>query len=91
MPVKDNDVLTLTWGVQHCENNKYEKPLSYISSLYGHEGPNSLLSYLIKLGLATGLCSHPAHELHEYSFFTVDIDLTKQGLAEYKKVVEIVF
>ena len=39
------------------------KPGSSISFVLGHEGPNSLLSYLIKLGLATSLSTDSSHIL----------------------------
>ena len=62
-----------------------------MSHLFGHEGENSLLSYLISEGLALELSSGCDHELWSFSTFSVDITLTKKGLENYDKVIEAVF
>jgi insulysin len=62
-----------------------------MSHLFGHEGENSLLSYLISEGLALELSSSFDHELWSFSTFNVDITLTKKGLENYEKVIESVF
>lgn len=41
------------------------KPLNYISHVVGHEGPNSLLSELIKQGLATSLSAGEKYRLNQ--------------------------
>ena len=67
------------------------QPLGYYSFLFGHEGENSLLSYLKAEGLANELSAGADHELWSFSQFYVDISLTKKGLANYEQVVEAVF
>ena len=62
-----------------------------MSHLIGHEGENSLLSYLISEGWALELSSYPDHELWAFSTLYVDITLTKKGMAEYEKVIEALF
>jgi insulysin len=62
-----------------------------MSHLFGHEGENSLLSYLISEGLALELGSSFDHELSSFSTLNVDIALTKKGLENYEKVIESVF
>lgn len=59
--------------------------------MFGHEGPNSLLSYLKSEGYAYELGAGGDHELWSYSSFMVDISLTKKGMENYEKVVEAVF
>jgi insulysin len=59
--------------------------------LFGHEGENSLLSYLISEGLALELSSSCDHELWSFSTFSVDITLTKKGLENHEKVIEALF
>jgi insulysin len=59
--------------------------------LFGHEGPNSLLSFLISEGLALELCSSSDHELWALSTFSIDITLSKKGLENYERVVEAVY
>jgi len=90
-PVKDKDTLDFTWIMEDFDPYYKNNPIKYISHLLGHEGPNSLLSYLMDEGLATALSSsyHPEREI--FSVVTVVVDLTKKGLENYKHVCSIVF
>ena len=65
-------------------------PLSYLSHIFGHESDNSILALLIKEGLAFELSSGSSDLLHLFSYFEINIILTKKGLANYEKVVMIV-
>ena len=67
------------------------KPLSYLSHLFGHEGENSLLSYLKQEDLAMELSAGSDHELKVFSSFFVEITLTKKGLANINDVLSAVF
>jgi insulysin len=65
VPEKDNKQLKITWPEMPSAANKWRsKPLSYISHVLGHEGPNSLLSELIKQGLATSLSASEKSRLN---------------------------
>jgi len=55
VPNKNIKRLKLLWNLPPSKNLWREKPNSYISTVLGHEGPNSLLSQLISEGLATAL------------------------------------
>jgi insulysin len=91
VPVKDKDILSFTWVLPYSEMEYKSAPLSYHSNLFGHEGENSLLSYLIEQGLALELgCSYD-HDLWCFTNFNVDITLTKKGLLEYERIIEAVF
>ena len=92
IPVKEKDILSLVWHLPCTEKEFKTQPLRYHSHLYGHEGENSLLSYLIAEGLALELGASHDHELNgAFSNFNVDITLTKKGLQEYERVIEAVF
>jgi len=65
--------------------------LNYFSHLFGHEGENSILSWLISEGLALELSAGPDHNLWGFSTFEINIKLTKKGLENYQKAVEAVF
>jgi insulysin len=92
VPVKDKDVLSFVWHLPSSEKEYKTQPLRYHSHLFGHEGENSLLSYLIAEGLALELGASHDHELNgAFSNFNVDITLTKKGLENYEKVIESVF
>jgi len=48
VPVKSKDEMTINWYFKEAKGQNYKsEPMSYISNLLGHEGPNSLLSSLI--------------------------------------------
>jgi len=91
VPVKDKDIITLFWILPYVQQDIRAQPLGYYSFLFGHEGENSLLSYLKAEGLANELSAGGDHELWSFSNFYVDISLTKKGLANYEQVVEAVF
>lgn len=90
-PVKDKDILTVLWILPYVQEDFRAQPLGYYSFLFGHEGENSLLSYLKAEGLANELGAGGDHELWSYSNFYIDIFLTKKGLANYEQVLEAVF
>jgi insulysin len=50
--------------------------------LFGHEGENSLLSYLKKEGQAMNLTAGCDHEQGVFSNFYISIGLTQKGLKE---------
>ena len=91
IPIKDKDILSLMWFLPYSGTQYKTQPLKYFTHLFGHEGENSLLSYLISEGLALELSSYPDHELWSFSTFSVDITLTKKGFVEYERVLEAVF
>jgi len=91
VPVQDKDILTLYWVLPYCQKEYKSKPLDYLSHLFGHEGENSLLSYLISEGLALELSAGGDHELWSFSAFEVTITLTQKGLENYEQVIEAVF
>jgi insulysin len=63
------------------ENLDFIQPEPYLSHLIGHEGDGSLLSHLKKLGLASELVSGEKNSAPGFNFFTVDLDLTIEGLS----------
>lgn len=57
----------------------------------GHEGDGSILSYLKKLGLATELAAGEKNSSPGFNFFTVDIELTIEGLSKKILIQIIIF
>ena len=78
-------------SLPYSQHEYRTQPLKYLSHLFGHEGENSLLSWLMREGLALELSSYCDHELNCISTFSIDITLTKKGLQEYERVVAAVF
>lgn len=63
----------------------------YFSYLLGHEGENSLFSFLKAENLASGLTSYADHDLDSISNLSVEIDLTEKGYANHERVLAAVF
>ena len=76
VPNKDIKKLDICWILPYSKHMWQKKPGSYLSHVFGHEGPNSLLSYLIQEGLATGLTSSNGNRLNSMDMFSVVINLT---------------
>lgn len=89
VPIKDEKAMTFIWTLPDFSKDIKGQPLSYFSHLIGHEGENSLLSYLKSEGLATELGCYPSHNL--FQSFRCSIRLTNAGLDEYEKVIEATF
>src|SRR5690606_820378 len=87
-PVKDTDQLVLYWFLDDVSQLYREKPLSYLSALLGHEGPNSLCSSLVKDDLISDLTSGSDEIANTYSKFYIKMTLTKKGLSSYDEIIE---
>jgi len=90
-PVDDKDILEFIWVVDSLHMHYKNPPAKYITHLIGHEGENSLLSYLMDEGLALGLSAGYSNELKLFTKISINVTLTKKGLKEYKRVSRIVF
>ena len=91
VPVKDQDVLCLSFVVDYCGGDFNSKPLNYFSHLVGHEGENSLLSYLKDNDWVSDLSSSVDSVLSSTSWFEIEMTLTKKGFLNYEKVIESCF
>ena len=69
----------------------HTKPMKYISHILAHEGENSILSFLIREGLATSLYAGFQHRCKAITYIEISITLTKKGFENYQKVIEIVY
>ena len=89
VPVEDKDQLSFKWLFPFCENYK-AKPLKFFSSLFGHEGPNTLTACLKRENFITDLVSSAEDYAKTFSEFSIDLTLTKKGFDNYKEVILIV-
>ena len=89
VPVKDNDQIIFKWLFPFCENYK-AKPLKFLSSLFGHEGPNTLTACLKRENLITDLISSTDDYAKTFSGFSIEISLTNKGFKNYNEVILIV-
>jgi len=68
------------------------KSPQYLSHVFGHEGPNSLFSQLVKEGLATWISAGGAQKLDQsFDQFSIDIGPTEKGEAEHLRIIELVY
>ncbi|CAF0913402.1 unnamed protein product [Rotaria sordida] len=91
VPVKENRHLSINWVIPDHRELYYCNPESYLSHLIGHEGDGSVLSYLKQLGLATELSAGDKNSAPGFNFFTVDMELTIEGLNRWEQVIYIVY
>lgn len=64
--------------------------MTYIGHLFGHEGENSLMSWLKYHGYAHSTNTFEDHNLWGMTNFELSIQLTRKGVKNYDKVVEAV-
>ena len=86
VPIKNSDEISLEWFLPFCENY-YANPLYCISSVLGHEGPNTLTSSLFKDNLCNSLLSSVSNKCNTFMTFSIGVSLTKKGLKNYKEVI----
>ena len=91
VPVKDKDQINIIWYLPNCKNEYKKKPLDFISSVLGHEGPFSLTSSLKKDSLIDSLISSFEHVANTFSKFRLNLDLTKKGLKCINEILLRIF
>ena len=84
IPLKETKLFSIKWeGFESTLNDGSGNALTYLGHVIGHEGKNSLLSKLIKIGLATNLMAGPSNRLQNTKCgFYIDITLTELGQTE---------
>ena len=90
-PIKDKDTLEISFILPYVEDQYKSNPLKYFAHLLGHEGENSLLSYLKKEDYALDIYAGGYSHTVSYSDMGVVITLTQKGLENYQKVIAAVF
>ena len=83
--------MTIFYQLSYCQKDFKTQPMDYLSNVIGHEGENSLLSYLKEHDFALELSSYPDHSMDALTTFEIQITLTQKGLENYETVVEAVF
>ncbi|KAI8616790.1 Metalloenzyme, LuxS/M16 peptidase-like protein [Chytriomyces sp. MP71] len=90
-PVKESQILTLTWPWRDTSNQYLKSPNKYICHMIGHESDGSILSLLKTRGLASDLSCFPSHGATGFDFFKIQIELSDKGLGCWEEVVSIIF
>ena len=86
IPVKNMNQIELEWYLPYCDNY-HARPLGYLSSAIGHEGPYTLTSSLNRDNLIDGLLAAWTEHCKTFMTFYIRVDLTKKGLENYKEVI----
>ena len=91
-PNQDTNTLIISWDLPDYLSHYLESPFDYFTHLFGHEGKNSLLSYLKQENLAMGVAAGEGYNLKNVdTLFEVEITLTSKGFENYEDVLEAVF
>lgn len=90
-PIKNRNQLVFHWYYPECrEKDVYYKSMNIASHVLGHEGENSLCSYLMKEDLITELTTYNDDKVSSITYFVISLTLTDKGLEKYERVIEIV-
>ena len=89
--IKDVRSLEIDFPTIRLLDHKGSKPASVVGSVLGYEGEGSLLSKLKEEGLVLGLSAGGGNSHPNINSFGISISLTKKGLAEYERILEMVF
>lgn len=90
-PIKEKRSLTLLFSTPPTRPEYRTKPLYYLSNLIGHEGEGSLLSWLKDQQLAEGLSAGLFSADDNESVFSINIQLSPDGYANWERVVADTF
>ncbi|EGR28343.1 insulin-degrading enzyme, putative [Ichthyophthirius multifiliis] len=91
IPVQKDHRINFKWYLNFDQEDYKNKNFDFLQHLWGHEGPNSLLSLLIKEDLAFELFSGSSVYMKNFVEFNVNITLSEQGQKNITKVVQYVF
>ena len=87
VPIKDKYEIQMHWNLED-ESQYYKiKPLSNLSNLFGHEGPNTLISSLSKDDLITTFLVGGENTAKTFSSLYFKINLTNKGFKNYRDVI----
>jgi insulysin len=91
LPVKDIRELTLTFSLPSFIEHYKTKPEMLVGFCIGHEGKGSVLSFVKKQGLATGMSAGGGNTTADYGSFMINIKLTQKGVDHYQDVIKYCF
>ncbi|XP_069679683.1 insulin-degrading enzyme isoform X2 [Periplaneta americana] len=91
VPVKDLRNLNITFPIPDLHEYYKAGPGHYLSHLFGHEGPGSLLSVLRAKGWCNSLVGGARTGSRGFGFFGINVDLTEEGIDHVDDIVKLVF
>ncbi|CAH1259207.1 IDE [Branchiostoma lanceolatum] len=91
VPVKDIRTMNVAFPLPDLQPYYRTNPGHYLGHLIGHEGPGSLLSLLKAKGWVNSLVGGQREGGNGFMFFTVNVDLTEEGLGHVYDIVAHIF
>ncbi|RHY91227.1 hypothetical protein DYB35_001638 [Aphanomyces astaci] len=91
VPVKDLRMLELSFPLPTVQDQYLSKPHRILSYVLGYEGRRSLLAYFKAMGYANSLSAGISKDFADWSLFSVKINLTHEGVANYRAMAQAVF
>ena len=91
LPQASERQLQLSFPLPDYRHHYRRNSMAYLGNLLGHEGQGSLLALLKAEGWAEGLGAGPGLAWRGGAAFSLQIDLTEQGLARREQVLAKVF
>jgi secreted Zn-dependent insulinase-like peptidase len=89
--VMDKRSMTIGFPIPSASRHKNSQPISYLANLIGHEGKGSLLSALKAEQLVDSLSAGDQFDTQLKSIFMLNMSLTKKGLANQDRILEMIF
>ena len=83
--------LNFVFEIDSTKKRYQQKATYYIASILGDEQKGSILSYLKKSGWAVSLSAGVSLEHINTDFFSIDIELTKEGEKNIEQIIRVVF
>lgn len=91
VPIKDTRNLDILFPLPDMQQHYRSSPTRYVSHLLGHEGEGSLLSALKARSWCNSLVSGKRRGAKGFSFFSILVDLTEEGIKHIEDIVQLVF
>ncbi|HET8850140.1 MAG TPA: insulinase family protein [Marinobacter sp.] len=89
--LKDSRSLTLSFPIPSQQDNYDTKPVSYVASLLGHEGPGSLFDVLKQAGLVVSLSAGLGMDTGSHATLDISMALTREGLERQDEIIALTF
>lgn len=87
--------LFLTFLLPSLEKHYLDRSVEYLAYLIDYEGPNSLIAYLKRHGLAINLWAKIGNRSFEgnsmFTFFTIEVGLSKDGHENIPAILKAIF
>ncbi|WP_340677900.1 insulinase family protein [Paraglaciecola sp.] len=90
-PLQHAQRLIITFALPGQQDFYRTKPLAFLSHILGDEGHGGLLDYYKSKNWATSLSAGGGIEGSNFKDFNINLQLTKQGLAEIDTIVSTLF